>query len=89
MRSRFFRALLVCAAIGGPLIQRADTVRALSSGVVISQFYGGGGNAGPDLEERLHRIVQQGERAGVAGRDVGAVSHLDSETSRRPPHCPA
>jgi DNA/RNA endonuclease G (NUC1) len=43
MRSRFFRALLVCAAIGGLLIQRADTVRAVSSGVVISQVYGGGG----------------------------------------------
>ena len=43
MRSRFLRALLVCAAIGGLLIHRADTVRAVSSGVVISQVYGGGG----------------------------------------------
>ena len=31
---------------------------ALSSGVVISQVYGGGGNAGATLEERFHRVVQ-------------------------------
>jgi DNA/RNA endonuclease G (NUC1) len=43
MRSRVLRSLLVCAAIAGLLLHRADSVRALSSGVVISQVYGGGG----------------------------------------------
>ena len=46
MISKFLRPLLVCAAIGGLLIHSPDAVRAVSSSVVISQVYGGGGNAG-------------------------------------------
>ena len=84
MRSRFFRALLVCAAIGGLLIHRADTVRAVSSGVVISQVYGGGGERpGADVQERLHRVVQPGN-APVSLPGCPCSTRPRLETSRRP-----
>ena len=60
MRSRFFRTLLVCAAIGGLLLHRADTVRAVSSGVVISQVYGGGGNSGAPWRNDFIELFNRG-----------------------------
>ena len=63
MRSRFLRTLLVCAAIGGLLIHRADTVRAVSSGVVISQVYGGGGNASAPYQNDFIELFNRGASA--------------------------
>jgi endonuclease G len=63
MRPRFVRALLVCAAIGGLLIHRADTVRAVSSGVVISQVYGGGGNASAPYQNDFIELFNRGASA--------------------------
>jgi len=60
MRSRFLRALLVCAAMGGLLIDRADTVRAVSSGMVISQVYGGGGNASAAYQNDFIELFNRG-----------------------------
>ena len=83
MRSRLFRALLVCAAISGLLIHHGDTVRAVSGGVVISQVYGGGGENDriPDVQERLHRVVQQGNApASLAGMSVQYASSAGNFT---------
>src|SRR5215831_13614840 len=46
MRSRFVRALAVCFVVAAFVSHRSDTVRAISTSVVISQVYGGGGNSG-------------------------------------------
>ena len=71
MPSRFLRALFVCAAIAGLLIHRADTVRAISSGVVISQVYGAGGNTGALLRNDYIELFNLGASSvSLAGMSV-------------------
>ena len=83
MRSRFLRALLVCAAIGGLLIQRADTVRAVSSGVVISQVYGGGGatTGSPTFKNDYIELFNRGNApVSLAGMSVQYASSTGNFT---------
>ena len=60
MRSRLIRALTVCVVFSGFLIHRADHVRAVSSGVVISQVYGGGGNANATHQNDFIELFNRG-----------------------------
>ena len=64
-------------------------VGAVSPDVVISQVYGGGGNAGATLHQRLHRALQPRHRAGAARRLVGAVRQPRRERPGRRPRSPA
>ena len=91
MRSRCFRALLVCAAISGLLIHHGDTVRAVSGGVVISQVYGGGGNAGATLRNDFIELFNRGsvpvslngwsvQYTSAAGTGTWAVTNLTNAT---------
>jgi len=71
MYSRFPRALFVCVAIGGLLILRGDTLRAVSSGVVISQVYGAGGNSGAVLRNDYIELFNRGASSvSLAGMSV-------------------
>ena len=54
----------------------------MSTDVVISQVYGGGGNAGATLTQRLHRAVQPRHDAGQPRRLVGAVQLGDRRPAR-------
>jgi endonuclease G, mitochondrial len=63
MRFRLLRALFVCAAIAGLLIHRADSVRAVSTTVVISQVYGGGGNSGAPFNSDFVELYNAGSVA--------------------------
>jgi DNA/RNA endonuclease G (NUC1) len=75
MRSRFLRALFVCAALTGLLLHRADTVRAVSSGVVISQVYGGGGNANATYTNDFIELFNRGTSSvSLAGMSVQYAS---------------
>ena len=83
MRSRFLRALLVCAAIGGLLIHRGDTVRAVSSGVVISQVYGGGGatTGSPAFKNDYIELFNRGNApVSLAGMSVQYASSTGNFT---------
>ena len=90
MISRFLRPLLVCAAIGGLLIHRPDAVRAVSSGVVISQVYGGGGatTGSPTFKNDYIELFNRGN-APVRWPGCRCNMPPRRETSRRPPYCPA
>src|SRR6476659_5621040 len=63
MHSRFLRALFVCAAITALLTHRSDIVRAVSGGVVVSQVYGGGGNAGATYKNDFIELYNRGTAA--------------------------
>ncbi len=60
MRSRFLRPLLVCATLSTVFLTGGDSLRALSSGVVISQVYGGGGNAGAPFKNDFIELFNRG-----------------------------
>jgi hypothetical protein len=60
MSSRYTRALFLCLALAGLVVHRADTVRAVSSGVVISQVYGGGGNSGATWKNDFIELFNRG-----------------------------
>ena len=91
MISKFLRPLLVCAAVGGLLIHSPDAVRAVSSGVVISQVYGGGGNAGATLRNDFIELFNRGiapvnlngwsvQYTSAAGTGTWAVTNLTNVT---------
>lgn len=87
MGSRFLRALLVCAAIGGLLIHRADSVRAVSSGVVISQVYGGGGatTGSPAFKNDFIELFNRGTApVSLAGMSVQYASSTGNFTQATP-----
>jgi hypothetical protein len=56
MKSRVFRALVVCAALFSLVIHRADTVRATSTTVVISEFRTRGVNGAADEFVELYNV---------------------------------
>jgi hypothetical protein len=60
MRSRFVRALLVCVVIAGFALHKTDSAKAVSNGVVISQVYGGGGNAGATWTNDFIELFNRG-----------------------------
>jgi DNA/RNA endonuclease G (NUC1)/methionine-rich copper-binding protein CopC len=60
VRSAFLRPLLVCAAVISLFVTGGDSVRAVSSGVVISQVYGGGGNAGAPWKNDFIELFNRG-----------------------------
>lgn len=60
MRSKFLRPLLVCAALTTVFITGGDSLRAVSSGVVISQVYGGGGNASAQFKNDFIELFNRG-----------------------------
>ncbi len=75
MRSRVFRALFVCAAIAGLLIHKTDSTGAVSGGVVISQVYGGGGNAGATWKNDFIELFNRGSApVSLAGMSVQYAS---------------
>jgi DNA/RNA endonuclease G (NUC1) len=83
MRSRFIRALLVCAVVTGLLIHRADTLRAVSSGVVISQVYGGGGatTGSPAFKNDYIELFNRGNApVSLAGMSVQYASSTGNFT---------
>src|SRR5262245_5481391 len=85
MRSRVFRALLVCAAIGALLLVRADSVRAVSSGVVISQIYGAGGNSGAVLRNDYIELFNRGTSSvSLAGMSVQYAATTGSSWAATP-----
>src|SRR5688500_7565147 len=87
MGARFLRALLVCAAIGGLLIHRADSVRAVSSGAVISQVYGGGGatTGSPTFKNDFIELFNRGTApVSLAGMSVQYASSTGNFTQATP-----
>jgi uncharacterized protein len=61
MRSRLFRAVIVCAAVVPVLVlDPAGDVRAVSPNVVISQIYGGGGNSGSTYKNDFIELYNRG-----------------------------
>ena len=87
MISKFLRPLLVCAAIGGLLIHRPDAVRAVSSGVVISQVYGGGGatTGSPTFKNDYIELFNRGNApVSLAGMSVQYASSTGNFTQATP-----
>ena len=87
MISKFLRPLLVCAAIGGLLIHRPDAVRAVSSGVVISQVYGGGGatTGSPTFKNDYIELFNRGNApVSLAGMSVQYASATGNFTAGHP-----
>ena len=87
MLSKFFRPLLVCAAIGGLLIHRPDAVRAVSSGLVISQVYGGGGatTGSPTFKNDYIELFNRGNATvSLGGMSVQYASSTGNFTQATP-----
>jgi DNA/RNA endonuclease G (NUC1) len=75
MTFRVFRALVVCAALFAFILHRGDSVRALSSDLVISQIYGGGGNAGATYTNDFIEIFNRGTSSvSLSGKSVQYAS---------------
>ena len=70
-------SLLTAALVAGTLLAAAPANAAPSPDIVISEVYGGGGNAGATLHERLRRALQPRHRDGPARRLVGPVRQRD------------
>src|SRR3981081_4256041 len=60
MRSKYVRGLFVCLAFRSRLLNKADSLRAASTGIVISQVYGGGGNAGATFKNDFIELFNRG-----------------------------
>jgi endonuclease G len=75
MRSRILRGFFVFVAVAGCLLHRSDGVAAVSSGVVISQVYGGGGNAGSTWKNDFIELFNRGNTpVSLAGMSVQYAS---------------
>ena len=84
MRSRSVRSLLVCAAVAGLLLLRGDTMGAISSGVVISQVYGGGGatTGSPSFTHDYIELFNRGSApVSLAGMSVQYASSTGNFTN--------
>lgn len=79
MRTRLSRFLLVGAALVTFVISGGDSVRAVSSGVVISQVYGAGGNSGAVLKNDFIELFNRGASAvNLGGMSVQYASTAGS-----------
>ena len=78
--------LRLCVAIGA-LIALVGSANAFAAGnLVVSQVYGGGGNAGALVHARLHRDLQSRQRLRASERDVRAVRERDRHRQLRRHH---
>lgn len=85
MPSRLFRFLLVCAALVTFFVTGGDTVRAVSSGVVISQVYGAGGNVGAALRNDYIELFNRGASSvSLAGMSVQYAATTGSSWAATP-----
>lgn len=79
MRTRFLQSLLVSGVIATVIVAGGDRLRAVSSGVVISQVYGAGGNAGAVLKNDYIELFNRGASSvSLAGMSVQYASTAGS-----------
>src|SRR5262245_45980451 len=80
MHSRFFRALVVCAAVAGFCLHRSDSVRASASGVVISEFRVRGPNGGND--EFVELFNASASPVAIGGWKINGSNNAGSVSTR-------
>ena len=79
-KGRVALALAGLAVAGALLLGGASPgTAAPSSGIVVNEVYGGGGNSGATLHQRLHRAAQPRHRGRERRRLVGAVPRGDRD----------